>query len=254
MNEHQLTNKVALVTGASSGLGAHFAKTLSKAGTKVIVAARRANKLNDLVEEIKAAGGEAIGVSMDVTNADSVEKAIKVGEQALGSISVLVNNAGVADSRRFINVTEEQWDFVMDANLKGAWRVANAISRRMVANNIHGSIVNIASILGLRQGFGESTYAISKAAVVQMTKSMALELGYKGIRTNALCPGYFNTEMTEEYFNTDKGKAYIQQTPSRRLGKLEELDGALLLLCGKGSSFINGAALPVDGGHLVNSL
>ncbi len=254
MNEHQLRDSVALVTGASSGLGAHFAKTLSRAGAKVIVAARRAEKLNQLVDDINAGGGNAVAVSMDVTDAASVEQAIASGEAAFGSISVLVNNAGVADSRRFINVDEESWDFVMAANLKGAWRVASAISRQMVERDTQGSIVNIASILGLRQGFGESTYAISKAGVVQMTKSMALELASKGIRTNAICPGYFRTEMNADYFDSEKGKAFIQQTPSRRLGQLQELDGPLLLLCGRSGAFINGVALAVDGGHLVSSL
>ncbi len=251
---HNLANKVALVTGASSGLGAHFAKTLSQAGAKVIVAARRADRLIDLVKEIQTAGGSAFAVSMDVTDSESVEQAIHTAEEAFGSITILVNNAGVADSRRFVNVDESSWDFVMDANLKGAWRVANAIARRMVEHKIEGSIVNIASILGLRQGFGESTYAVSKAGVVQMTKSMALELASKGIRINAICPGYFRTEMNADYFDSDKGKTFIQQTPSRRLGKLEELDGPLLLLCGEAGAFINGVALAVDGGHLVSSL
>ncbi len=251
---HNLTNKIALVTGASSGLGAHFAKSLSAAGARVVVAARRADRLASLVSEIENAGGDAFAVSMDVTDSDSVQKAIDYAEEAFGNISILVNNAGVADSRRFVNVDENSWDFVMDANLKGAWRVANAIARRMVDKKIEGSIVNIASILGLRQGFGESTYAVSKAGVVQMTKSMALELASKGIRINAICPGYFRTEMNADYFDSEKGKAFIQQTPSRRLGKLEELDGPLLLLCGEAGAFINGVALAVDGGHLVSSL
>jgi NAD(P)-dependent dehydrogenase (short-subunit alcohol dehydrogenase family) len=254
MQEYNLQGKVALVTGASSGLGAHFAKTLATAGANVIVAARRADRLKSLVDDIQNAGGKAHAVSMDVTNSDSVKAAIDEGESTFGSIEVLVNNAGVADSRRFINVDEDSWDFVMEANLKGAWRVANEVARRMISNDIAGAIVNIASILGLRQGFGESTYAVSKAGVVQMTKSMALELASKGIRVNAICPGYFKTEMNADYFDSDKGQTFIKGTPSRRLGELQELEGPLLLLCGDAGTFINGAAIPVDGGHLVSSL
>lgn len=254
MDRDNLHNKVALVTGASSGLGAHFARVLAAAGAKVIVAARRRERLAGLVDAIKKEGGEAVAVTMDVTDSESVQRAIEEGEAALGPVTILVNNAGVADSKRAINVDETSWDFVMEANLKGVWRVANAIARQLVARQQAGAIVNIASILGLRQGFGESTYAVSKAGVVQLTKSMALELAGKGVRVNALCPGYFKTEMNAAYFESDQGQAFIKQTPARRLGAMEELDGPLLMLCGEAGSFINGVALPVDGGHLVSSL
>jgi len=254
MLSHNLENKVALVTGASSGLGEHFAKLLASQGCQVVVAARRVERLAALVAAIENDGGKAYAVAMDVTDSASVINAINSAEKTLGLITVLVNNAGVADSKRFINVDEDSFEFVLAANLKGAWRVANEICKRLVAQNLTGSIVNIASILGLRQCVGESSYAISKAGVVQMTKAMALELASKGIRINALCPGYFQTEINSDYFATDKGKAFIAGTPARRLGKVEELDGPLLLLLGDGGSFINGIALPVDGGHLVSSL
>ena len=256
MDENLLSveGKVALVTGASSGLGAHFAKVLAAAGAKLIVGARRVEKLHELVGEIEASGGEAIAVALDITNTDSVTCAFDKGEAAFGPISILVNNAGVGDSKRFVNVDEESWDFVIDTNLKGAWTVANQLARRLLANKATCSIINIASVLGLRVGIGESTYSISKAGVVQMTKAMALELGHKGIRVNALCPGYFRTEMNSDYFDTEKGQAYIQTTPARRMGQLDELNAPLLMLASDAGSFINGVALPVDGGHLISSL
>lgn len=249
-----LTGKVALVTGASSGLGAHFATVLAKAGAGVVVGARRVEKLQDLVEKIKTDGGKAVAVAMDITDSASVTQALDDGEAALGPITILVNNAGVADSKRFINVDEESWDFIMNTNLKGAWTVANQLSKRMMAKQLSGSIINIASILGLRVAVGESTYAISKAGVVQMTKAMALELGNKGIRVNALCPGYFKTEINADFFETDKGQAFIQATPAKRLGKLEELNVPVLMLASDAGSFINGTAIPIDGGHTVSSL
>ena len=249
-----VSDKIALVTGASSGLGAHFAKVLANAGAKVIVAARRTDKLASLVEDIKNSGGEAVAVAMDITDGNSIVQALDEAEKVFGTVNLLINNAGVADSKRFINVDEDSWDFVINTNLKGAWYAANQVAKRLMAKQAPGSIINIASILGLRVGIGESTYAVSKAGVVQMTKAMALELGSKGIRVNAICPGYFRTEINSDYFDTDKGQAYINSTPAKRLGKLEELDAPLLLLASDAGSFVNGVALPVDGGHVVSSL
>jgi NAD(P)-dependent dehydrogenase (short-subunit alcohol dehydrogenase family) len=249
-----LRGKTALVTGASSGLGAHFAGVLAAAGAKVALAARRRERLEALVDAISRSGGEAVAVAMDVTDTGSVQQALDSVEQQLGATDILINNAGVAGSRHCLKEDEGGWDHIMEANLKGAWRVAQGVARRNVDSGRPGVIVNIASILGLRVGFGESTYAISKAAVVQMTRAMALELARKGIRVNALCPGYFATEMNSDYLHSDAGQAYLASTPAGRMGELRELDGALLLLASDAGSFINGVSLPVDGGHLVSSL
>ena len=249
-----LNGKLALVTGASSGLGEHFAQVLADAGASVVVAARRIEKLDQLVTRIKDSGGTATAVQMDVTDQGSVEQAIAFIEEECGQLSILINNAGVADSKTFLKVDEASWHQTLDVNLNGAWRVASVVTASMVAAQTPGCVVNIASILGLRVGYGNSAYAVSKAGVVQMTKAMALELGSKGIRVNAICPGYIETEINADYFSTKKGQEYIKTTPAGRTGRLDELDGPLLLLCSEAGSFINGVALPVDGGHLVSSL
>ena len=258
-NSLSLSGNVALVTGASSGLGAHFAKVLSKFGARVVVASRRSENLNKIVSDIRSEGGEAVALKLDVTQNDStkedgIDNVLKQSEAIFGPITILVNNAGVADSVRFVNATEESWDFVMNTNLKGSWRVAQAVSKRLLLLKREGSIINISSILGLRVAVGESSYAISKAGVIQMTKSMALELADKGVRVNALCPGYFKTELNSGFFESEKGKMFIKGTPARRLGNYEELSWPLLVLASSAGSFINGACIPVDGGHLVSSL
>lgn len=254
-NFFDLTGHVALVTGASSGLGEHFAKVLAEAGAKVIVAARRVDRLEALVAKIKSAGGEAAAVAMDVTDPASVAKGFDDAEKFFGVADILINNAGVAKSGTFLKSQEEDWDFVVDTNLKASWRVARVFSERLVKAKKEGSIVNIASMLGLGVGYGESLYATSKAGVVQLTKHMALELIRNNIRVNALCPGYFETELNTDYFHSERGQAYIQNNiPGKRLGQLDELSGPLLLLASGAGSFVNGIALAVDGGHLVRSL
>lgn len=252
--QFSLQGKVALVTGASSGLGAHFARTLASAGATVVAAARRKEKLQQLVEEIAADGGKAVAITMDVTSADSIAAGLEEAESHFAGVDILVNNAGVAGSRHSLKEDEANWDAIMDTNLKGAWRVAHAVANRSVAAGKACSIINIASILGLRVGFGESSYAISKAAVVHMTKALALELARKQIRVNALCPGYFATEMNSDYLLSERGQSYLEGTTSGRMGELDELSGPLLLLASEAGSFINGAIIPVDGGHLVGSL
>lgn len=258
-NSISLAGDIALVTGASSGLGAHFAKVLAGAGAKVVVASRRIENLQALVQDIEFHGGKAMALPLDVTQGDgavdnSIEQVMEKTEAAFGPINILVNNAGVSDSARFVNTSEASWDFVMDTNLKGAWRVAKCVANRLLAEQSTGSIINISSILGMRVVVGESTYAVSKAGLTQMTKATALELGHKGIRVNALCPGYFKTELNADFFESEKGQAFIQQTPAKRLGEYDELSWPLLLLASDAGSFINGASIPVDGGHLVSSL
>jgi len=254
MISNNLNGKVALVTGASGGLGEHFSLLLASHGASVAIAARRVKKLKLLSQRIEDVGGSALVVDLDVTDADSVNAAIESITENLGAIDVLINNAGIADSRTFIKLDESSWNSTLNVNLTGAWRVAHRVSQDMVKNNVQGCIVNISSILGMRSGFGHSAYSVSKAGVVQLTKSMALELGRKGIRVNALCPGYFETDINAEYFATKAGAEYLKGTPAGRAGKLTELDAPLMLLCTDAGSFINGVALPVDGGHLVDSL
>ncbi len=254
MTSNMLAGKIALVTGASSGLGAHFAQVLASQGASIALAARRGDKLQSVSEHIDSKGGKAIVVDLDVTSEASVEAAISTISGKLGVIDILINNAGIADSRTFLKLDEDSWHNTLSVNLNGAWRVAHRVSQLMVASKVQGSIVNISSILGVRVGFGHSAYSVSKAGVVQMTKAMALELGKKGIRVNALCPGYIKTDINADYFSTDDGKEYLKSTPAGRAGELSELEGPLLLLCSEAGSFINGVALPVDGGHLVSSL
>jgi NAD(P)-dependent dehydrogenase (short-subunit alcohol dehydrogenase family) len=249
-----LEGKVCLVTGASSGLGANFARVLAAAGATVVVAARRTDKLAQLVAEITADGGSASAVALDVTSPDSVIAALSELTSRHTGLDVLVNNAGVAASRHSLKVSEEDWDHIMDTNLKGAWRVARAAAAQAADTGHPLSIINVASILGLRVGFGESVYGVSKAGVIQLTKALALELARKGIRVNAICPGYFATEMNSDYLHSDAGLAFLAKTPAGRMGEVSELSGPLLLLASDAGSFINGAIIPVDGGHLVSSL
>jgi len=249
-----VTGKVALVTGASSGFGAHFAKILAQHGAKVVVAARRVDRLESLVDDIKADGGEAVAVALDVTDGASVKAAFDQAENTYGVVNIVSNNAGVSDSKMAVNIDENSWDSVLDTNLKGAWLVAIEAGKRMIAAGQAGSIVNTASILGLRVAISQTNYATSKAAVVQLTKNLALEWCRKGIRVNALCPGYFITDLNREYFSTEAGKAYIASTPSRRTGDIEELTAPFLLLASDAGSFVNGVAFPVDGAHSIGNM
>ena len=250
LNMLDLSGKRVLVTGASSGLGQHFSRVLARAGAEVVVAARRKEALDDLVSEIVAGGGRAASVKLDVTSGASIAAAL----DAAGPIDVLVNNAGVTNTKPVLEQTEEDFDFILGTNLKGSFLVATEAARRMRDSGTAGSIVNVASILGLRQGGQVTPYAISKAAVIQMTKQLALELARNNIRVNALAPGYVSTELNEEFFGSDAGKALIKRIPQRRLGQLDDLDGPLLLLASDCSRYMTGAVIAVDGGHLLSSL
>ena len=246
-----LEGKTALITGASSGLGKHFAKTLSAAGASVILSARRIDNLEALKNEI---GDKAISIPLDVTSTESVEHLVKEIRNTTGSVDILVNNAGISDPRRFKDLTEESWNYVLETNLNGAFRMAKAVTDIFLEDKKRGSIINIASILGLRVGLNLTSYAAAKAGLVQLTKSMALELARSNIRVNAIAPGYILTEINNDFFDTEEGQGYIKSIPMRRLGLESELDGILLLLASDASSFMTGSIIPVDGGHLVNPL
>lgn len=246
-----LTGKTALVTGASSGLGHGIAKGLAEAGAKVIAAARRTDKLSQLVEEIRSAGDEAIAVAMDVTDKKSVCRAYDEAEQQFGTVNIVINNAGVVDAKNVMKIDDESLDFVMNTNFKGAWHVAQEGARRLIAASLPGSIVNMGSTLGFSVLPGQASYCASKGAVIQMTRSMAIDLMRHGIRVNAIAPGSIKTEMNAEFYDSEAGKAYITQLPAKRIGEVDEVLGAVILLASDASSYINGVVLPVDGAHHV---
>ena len=239
-----LSGKRALVTGASGGLGRHFAEVLAANGAEVLLAARRTVALADAVREI---GEKAQAIALDVTDTTSVEAAFA----QVGRIDILVNNAGVTMTKRALEVEDPEWDRVLDTNLTGAWRVARAAVDAMGDG---GSLINIASILGLRVSGGVLPYSVSKAGVVQMTKALALEWARLGIRVNALAPGYIETDINRDFFETEAGQALIKRIPQRRLGRMRDLDGPLLLLASDASRFMTGTVVEVDGGHLISGL
>lgn len=248
-----LEGRRALVTGASGGLGAHFAGVLARAGAKVALGARREADCEREAQVIRAAGGTAIALSLDVLDGKSVAAAVMRASEALGGLDILVNNAGVALTKPLIETDEGEWDRVLDTNLKGAFLVAQA-GARLMAQGGGGAIVNIASILGLRVAGMVAPYAAAKAGLVQLTKSMALEWARHSIRVNALCPGYVATDINRDFFASEAGRKLIARIPQRRLLSPEDLDGPLLLLASDAGAAITGAALAVDGGHLVSTL
>ena len=246
-----LTGKTAIITGASSGLGKHFAKTLSAAGANLVICARRVQNLEELKNEIDT---EVLVLPIDVTSEESVLSFFSEVRNSIGSADILINNAGTSDPKRFKDLDEESWNYVLETNLNGAYRVAKNFTDSLIQDNKSGSIVNIASILGLRVGLNLTSYATAKAGLVQLTKSMALELSRSNIRVNAIAPGYILTEINDDFFATEEGQSYIKNIPMNRLGLESDLDGVLLLLSSDASSFMTGSIVPVDGGHLINPL
>ena len=247
---YDLESKVVLVTGASQGLGKQFAELLCAKGARVALAARQVTKITSLKEELEAKGGIAYAVEMDVLDQQSISDCVEVVEHELGSIDVLVNNAGVAINKFFLDVTEEEYDSVLGTNLKGCFFCAQAVAKKM-ANRKSGSIINVSSVLGARPIGTLTTYCASKAGLNQLTATMALELARSGVRVNAIAPGYIETPMNSDFFKTGPGQALINSVPQRRLGQLEDLDGTILLLASDASKFITGTVITVDGGFTV---
>jgi len=244
----RLDGKTALVTGASSGLGRRFAQVLAEAGASVALAARRTDKLDALKREIEQSGGKACAVKMDVTDIAGVRAAVAAAESALGGIDILINNSGVSRQQRAVEVEEQDYDYVTDTNCKGAFFVAQAVGRSMIARKCPGRIVNIASVAGLRVLAQLPTYCMSKAAVIHMTKALAHEWGRYNINVNAICPGYIETGINRDFWQTEGGKKVVSTLPRRRVGQPEDLDGLVLLLACEQSNFINGAVIAADDG------
>lgn len=245
-----LSGKAAIVTGASSGLGRHFALTLARHGAKVALMARRTERLRALRREIESFDGRAVPIALDVTEGESVRQAVAAAETELGPIAILVNNAGVAEPKPVLEISEAEWDRTIEVNLRGAWLMAQETAKHMVKLGHGGSIVNIASITAFHVAAQLSSYAASKAALVQLTRVMAVELARHNIRVNAIAPGYIETDINREFFASPPGQAMIKRIPQRRLGTPEDLDGALLLLASDASLYMTGSVIVVDGGHL----
>ncbi len=254
-----LSGRVAFITGASSGLGAQFAKTLANAGAAVVLASRRLDRLKELRAEIEGQGGDAHVVELDVTDCDSIKSAVAHAETEVGSIDILVNNSGVSTTQRIQDVSEENFDLMFNTNVRGAFFVAQEVGKRMLARAqgsapgtyTGGRIINIASMAGLRVLPKIGVYAMSKAAVVQMTKAMALEWGKFGINVNAICPGYIDTEINHRHLQTEQGQKLVQMLPRKRVGQAKDLDALLVMLCANESHFINGAVIAADDGFGV---
>jgi NAD(P)-dependent dehydrogenase (short-subunit alcohol dehydrogenase family) len=254
-----LSGRVALVTGASSGLGLQFAKTLASAGAAVVLAGRRVERLKALRAEIEASGGVAHVVELDVTDHDSIKAAVAHAETEMGSIDILVNNSGVGRTQKLTDATPDDYDFIMNTNAKGAFFVAQEVGKRMIARAkgsapgtfTGGRIVNIASVAGLRVLGQIGVYCMSKAAVVHMSRAMALEWGKYGINVNALCPGYIDTEINHDQWGTEHGQKFIATLPRKRVGHPQDLDAVLMMLCANESHFINGAVIQADDGFAL---
>jgi len=250
----ELVGRVALVTGASSGIGRHLAALLAAAGAKVALAARRTDRLAELAEEIKAEGGACLPFACDVTKRDSIAAAIAAAEDGLGPLSLLVNNAGVVVSKPLFEHTEEDWDYVVDTNLKGAWLMARHFAHHLVERQRPGRIINISSVLASRTIGRVPAYCAAKAGLTHLTQVLAMELARYGILVNAIAPGYVETDFNRAFFQSEAGKALIGRIPLKRLGQSPDLDGALLFLASPASAYVTGAVIAVDGGHGVAAI
>ena len=254
-----LAGRVALVTGASSGLGTQFAKTLAAAGAAVALAGRRTDRLKALRAEIESTGGDAHVVNLDVTDLASIKAAVAHTETDMGGIDILINNSGVSTTQKLVDVSEEDYDYIFNTNTRGAFFVAQEVGKRMLARAkgaapgtfTGGRIVNIASMAGLKVLGQIGVYCMSKAAVIHMTRAMALEWGRFGINVNAICPGYIDTEINHHHWQTDQGKRLIDMLPRKRIGKPQDLDSVLMMLCANESHFVNGAVIQADDGFAI---
>ena len=254
-----LSGRVAFVTGASGGLGAQFARSLSRAGAAVVLASRRVEKLKELRAQIEGEGGDAHVVELDVTDQRSIKAAVARAETEVGSIDILVNNSGVGSMQPLKDVDTDSFDFVFNTNVKGAFFVAQEVGKRMLAraqgsapgNYTGGRIINIASMAGLKVLPQIGVYCMSKAAVIQMTKAFAVEWGKYGINVNAICPGYIDTEINHHHWQTEQGQKLVQMLPRKRVGQPQDLDALLVMLCSDQSHFINGAVIAADDGFAL---
>jgi NAD(P)-dependent dehydrogenase (short-subunit alcohol dehydrogenase family) len=246
-----LTGKVALVTGASSGLGVRFAEVLAQSGAAVTLVARRADRLRAVQARIEKSGGRAIAVEADVRDRAAMQNAFDAAEKAFGTVTILVNNAGVVQSGRAIEQEEADWRRVLGTNLDAVFFWAQEAARRMLAADKGGSIINIASVLGMTPDNGVVSYATAKAGVIQLTKALAIELAFKGIRVNALAPGWIETEINRDYLAGPRGAAMKRQIPMGRFGETRDLDGPLLLLASDAGRYMTGATIVTDGGQVV---
>jgi NAD(P)-dependent dehydrogenase (short-subunit alcohol dehydrogenase family) len=246
-----LQGRVALVTGASSGLGRQFARALADNGAAVALVARRADRLGDLQKSIEAAGGRAVAIEADVTDRAAMARAFDAAETAFGTVTILVNNAGIAHSGRAVDMPAEEWRKILSVDLDAVFFNAQETARRMLAAKTQGAIVNVASVLGLAVAKGVVAYATAKAGVVQLTKALAVEFAFKGVRVNAIAPGWFVTEMNDAYLTSDAGTALKREIPMGRFGQEGDLDGALLLLASDAGRYMAGATIVVDGGQMV---